>query len=558
MYDLEINYNYIHDIMNSRLNDGGAIYTLAKSSLECEQTLDASDNGAHKNRIIGNYFANGWNCDYMYHDNSSSSWYVANNVGDDGPKMETEYNFDRQPWGPEKRYWSHLWHVDIAWITHKNNYATSDHGYHLGLMNKSEKNLIEQVNLVTDGNWPDEAKAIMAGAGLQDEYKEKFKLTGPRIFASNDRWQSLEIGVPQDSGIKILGDYNTEYPLSDFDIQWWIDDPSAVTIDKNGMLTAHKRGLYEAEAFLFLDGVWQSTHFLLECGNEATKAYLNHEFFNIVEGATIGAKAYVDFAFSDTVEVTGKADAEVTFVSDDPSVASIKLRDDGKFYEVTAHKMGSTNVKAKIVYEGKTFEFDVPVQVIQRSNQEALKLPFKEFDYLNNWKSRGSLLDDGGYKVTGSPMNYMKELEGLYAFDVVITPGHGWPAFTFSGDRQTGIYTSSSCYMIGFWKDYIEFQRFNGGTRTMIFGNSNSPISGYAIGNQNNALYTYGERMSVVIGAIDTPEGTRIVLNLNGVNRIDYLDKTAKRLPAKGYWAIYNPASNGGGMTFYPYSGITE
>ncbi len=551
-YDFEISYNYIHDMMNSRLNDGGAIYTLGKSSLECEQTPTSSDNGAHKNRIIGNYFANGWNCDYMYHDNSSSSWYVVNNVGDDGPLQETEFNFDRTPQTVEQRYWSHLWHEAIAWVDHHDNYATKDHAYHMGLMNNSENNSIEQVHIVTDGNWPEEARKIMREAGIQDQYKDRYKLTGPRVFASIDRWQSLELGVPQDSGIKILGDYNTEYPVSDFDIQWWIDDPEAVTIDKNGMLTAHKAGIYEAEAFLFLDGVWQSTHFMLECGNEPVKGYLNHEFFNIVEGESVAAKAYVDYALGDSVEVTGKEDAEVTFVSDDPSVASIKLRDDGTLYEVTAHKMGSTNVKAKIVYEGKTFEFDVPVQVIKRSNEEALKLPFKEFDFANGaWQSPGALQNDGGFKLSGSPNNYLSEqLEGLYAFDVVITPGHGWPAFTFGGDVKNGVYTASSCYMIGFTKEYIEFQRFNKGVRTMIYGNSHNPISSSAISNKDNVLYTYGERMSVVIGAIETDEGTRIVLNLNGVNRIDYLDKTSGRLPAKGWWAIYNPSTNGGNMTF--------
>lgn len=559
MYDLEINYNYIHDVMKSRMNDGGAIYTLGKSSLECDQTPDAPNEGANKNRVIGNYMANGWNCDYMYHDNSSSSWFVKNNVGDDGPVTlrETEFNFDRTPWGPERRYWSHMYHKEIRWQTHMNNYATADYAYIHGYMNMKESN-IEPVTIVTDGNWPEEARKIMAEAGIRDEYKDKFNLSGPRIFSSIDRWQSLEVGVPQDSGIKILGDFNTEYPISDFDIQWWIDDPTAVTLDKNGMLTAHKPGLYEAEAFLFLNGTWQSVHFLLECGNEPTRAYLNHEIFNVVQGASVAAQAYVDMAFSATVEVTNSEEAEVEFTSDNPEIATIELRDDGKYWMVTAHKEGSTTIRGKVTYMDKTFNFEVPFNTITRSNQEAVNLPFKEFDFTGNWQRTGSFGRDGGYLVTGSPNFYQTPMSGLVAFDVSITPGHGWPAFTFSGDRANVSYTSSDCYMVGFTKEYIEFQRFNQGNRTMIFGNSNGPISGYAVGNKDNAIYTYGERMSVVLGAIDVEGGTRIIVNVNGKNYIDYTDRTSKRLPSHGYWAIYNPATGGGGMNFFPYSGITK
>ena len=91
----------------------------------------------------------------------------------------------------------------------------------------------------------------------------------------------------------------------------------------------------------------------------------------------------------------------------------------------------------------------------------------------------------------------------------------------------------------------------------MIFGNSNTPVSGYAVGNDNDKIYSYGKRMSVVLGTLDTDEGTRIVVNVNGKNYIDYTDTSSKRLPAYGYWAIYNPSTGGGGMTFYPYTGIT-
>ena len=58
------------------------------------------------------------------------------------------------------------------------------------------------------------------------------------------------------------------------------------------------------------------------------------------------------------------------------------------------------------------------------------------------------------------------------------------------------------------------------------------------------------------MGALDTEEGTRIILNINGENVIDYMDNGANALDAEGYLVIYNPLP--GGMIFYPYSGITN
>ena len=120
-----------------------------------------------------------------------------------------------------------------------------------------------------------------------------------------------------------------------------------------------------------------------------------------------------------------------------------------------------------------------------------------------------------------------------------------------------GSYKTDSTYMIGFKADHIELQRFNKGERTMIFGNDPAftPVGGPGIPNpEDDPVYEYGKTCSVIVGALDTEEGTRVVLTINGENMFDFLDTDENALPASGYFGIYNP----GDFTFSPYSGKTN
>ncbi|MBU5444956.1 Ig-like domain-containing protein [Paenibacillus sp. MSJ-34] len=127
--------NYIHDVME-RLVDGGAIYTLGIQP---------------DSEIKGNYIKNtGQSYGGIYPDEWTQYYTVTDNV--------------IQTMG-EGRRWLHLHkgHNNII----RNNYADSKEIFEVG-----ENNTIEEPTLVTDGNWPPEAVAIMEQAGIQPEYED--------------------------------------------------------------------------------------------------------------------------------------------------------------------------------------------------------------------------------------------------------------------------------------------------------------------------------------------------------------------------------------------------
>lgn len=563
LYDLEIANNYIHDIMVGRVSDGSAIYSVGHSSHECDMTPEAPNNGANKNRIINNYLVNGWQCDLVYPDEQSTSWYIANNVADVGPyKVETEFNFDRNPRQPGQYYWLHMWKNTIKWMTVVNNFSTHDYAYAVGHMNQTES-IVEPVNMYPDRNWPDEARAIINNAGIEPEYRDNFKLHGPKIFVSNNRWQDLEVGKKFDAGFHILGDDNVKYPVQDFDIDFWCSEPGAVTLDKDGYLTAHKEGIFEADAYIILDGVRMWQHFMLECYDGISSIQLSQDAVNLLAGNSVNLDVLAYTSLGDAVDIKAAEGLDVNIKMEDESIATLTFDETLKKYTVQGINRGKTAISGQISYDGKTYEINVPVKIITYGNDEAAKLPFVEYDFVKSWENNPGGAKNGGMFVSSANAHFMELIENkLVAFDMEINPGNSWPSIAICDSDKMGDYSTNDCYMFGFKSGIIELQRWNGGTRTMIFGDTKyNPIGGPGLPNVaetegGEKVFEYNKRYSVVMGALDTEEGTRVVLTLNGKNIIDFVDNTSGKLKASGYFVSYNPAP--GGTTFYHYTGITE
>ena len=141
----------------------------------------------------------------------------------------------------------------------------------------------------------------------------------------------------------------------------------------------------------------------------------------------------------------------------------------------------------------------------------------------------------------------------LVAFDVVIEDGTGWPTIAICHKTTKDDYNKDECYMFGFKSDYIEVQKFIKGQRSYIYGNDMEALHGVGPVNTGGKILAYDKRYSVVMGALETDEGTRIILTINGKNIVDFIDKD-NPLDASGYFVSYNKSP--GGTTFYPFTNI--
>ncbi len=552
LYDVEVNYNYIHDVMKDRVADGASIYTLGASSLECEKT-----NIEKNNRIWGNYLTNGWMCDNIYPDEGSTSWYVKNNVCQNQLVEDKEYNFIANPYRPKDgQYFMHMHASSIMWITTEENWSDLDYAYKAGMMNMLESN-IDPVNLYPDGNFPPEAQYFIDNAGIEPEYRDNFDLHGAKVFMTPEKWFTVSVGETFPSKLLVLGGKDDQLDVKDFYIDW-VCEEDAVTYDQaTNTFTTHKAGIWEAEAFAVIDGTLQHVHFRFDVGGEITSLDMGGNSIQMIGGYTkqLAVKTISDIGVS--FDVTNDESSIFDLSVADTSIATF----DNETRIITANKeTGSTTLKGTITYRDKVFEIDMPIVVINYSSKEAESLPYRIIDFSTAaWKNTPVSQSDGGALVYGKPNHTGERFANeLLAFDVSINPGHTWPTIAFCDSDNMGSYSTNDCYMVGFKEDHIEIQRFNKGERTMIFGNDFNPIGGPGIPtvDGDRTIFEYNKRYSIVMGALDTEEGTRLILTINGENIIDYMDTGAFALESRGHYVVYNPEP--GGMTFYPYSGITN
>ena len=167
--NLDITDNYIHDLFQGTIYDGGAVYTNGISGGTAE----------NRSLITRNYITDiGPGAAFLYNDQGSTYYEVSHNVCDNS-NIWGEYDVTSGNWkGPSgwmnvnlsATNFSHglLWHT---------NYAINTKYYVGGTAAADSSNRFDTA-IFTDpvtGEWCDEAKAIIANAGIEAEYLDNFK-----------------------------------------------------------------------------------------------------------------------------------------------------------------------------------------------------------------------------------------------------------------------------------------------------------------------------------------------------------------------------------------------
>ncbi|WP_141504065.1 right-handed parallel beta-helix repeat-containing protein [Paenibacillus luteus] len=151
----------------------------------------------------------------------------------------------------------------------------------------------------------------------------------------------------------------------------------------------------------------------------------------------------------------------------------------------------------------------------------------------------GSLSLSNGYAI------YQDEMFGDELLEFNMKPSQsGWPSITLRNQSATasGIGAASSSYIVVIRPEVIELHRFNQGARTVFYGNLEgySSLYGDAI---PNTVFDYSRDNHVQIGAINTDDGVRLILNVNGRSVIDCIDSESGRIASEGYFGTYQAGS---------------
>jgi len=183
---ITVSNNYLHDILTTKLYDGGAVYTLGGNAATAE----------NPNIVSGNYIKNQYNqYGALYNDEGSNNWLMTDNVFD---------NTEAEEKTGQTIKWLH-WHTSsITECIAKNNYSTTDAIYD----NTNGNSIWSDLTLFDQSEPPEAVTEIINNAGVREQSKEALSISGE--YKDNSFVMSID-GVFSEKESKTASAYAAVY-----------------------------------------------------------------------------------------------------------------------------------------------------------------------------------------------------------------------------------------------------------------------------------------------------------------------------------------------------------
>ncbi|MBD2844085.1 Ig-like domain-containing protein [Paenibacillus sp. IB182496] len=535
--DVRIHGNFIHDLLGDVIYDGGAIYTVGGTG----------GTAANPNTITENYIRNQMNrYGVIYNDEGSTFWTSARNVID---QRETPV-------------WDEIF--PVSWIFVNGALTSHDLHYDRNYTTAPGKKIVgtnvseSDTRLHPDGDWPAEAQAIIASAGLEPAYQDIAGQTPERIVLP----AQLELNTGDSAVLEAGAVTGKDEPVSLVGASIWYtsDDTSVAQVSAAGSVYAAGAGaarirvhvrtdemLWQREVPVYVDDAFDrlSVYFV---ENKAKHELADPYTMVMEEQRELKVEAHS--LYGQRLPVTS-----VVYASGDTDVFTVDAQG-----LMAATGGGSAELTVSAVVGGQSRATTITVEVIQYGDPAGLAYPAYPLD--------DAIADDTGWYIAGSgtlqaqsgslavttPSGFATYQEETYedellTMDLRIDASGGWPSLVLRSRQPDESFSTATndLYLICLKADVIELHRFNGGERTVIYGNLAGYTSqgGPAIPND---VLPFGERHRVQVGAVNESGGVRLILNIDGENVFYSLDEEAERIDDPGYFGLY---ARSGTMTLY-------
>ncbi len=529
--NMHIEYNFVHDLMGDGIFDGGAFYFNGNSG--------GTEN--NYNILANNYVRNQMDLNApLYTDEGTTYWRFENNVVDLSESPKWHGNADPR--------WMLVYVPTIEHIHVKNIYTSTANKS----INKEAPDVtFENIQVVENGSWPQEALQIMENAGLQAEYASLRKNHAERVNAhaegvsgEESPEQVIAIGIGEEASWKITATDGKDRPVSlkDAQVYYTSSNPQTASVDENGMITGAVLGTARITASIVSNGILKEI---------STKVYVGDEFSEIrledapdgeihlavdAKGITLNPKGYSDLGREVVLEQT-------VWSVEDSTVAEV---DENGFLKPL--KPGKTQLTADASGEGKTVT-ERFVLIVEAEAQFVPDDMEEVFDDANQaaWSMNGGALEVAqGTSVKAEALTGFAYYTGkkykneLLTFDLTIDANGkgGWPSIMLRS-QDAGHYVSggASGYIICMGSQGLELHRFNDSKRTVIYGNMN----GYeSLGGDKIAPspITHGEKHKIEVGALTEGNGVRLLLKVDDKVVFDFLDESEDAITESGYFGL--------------------
>lgn len=233
--NLKIVNNYIHNVLNDKIYDGGGIYTLGMTGGTPENPNIISENYIYD---VGNHHG------ALYTDEGSAFWSVTKNVIDLSVNSIWRGN-NGSSISPPK--WIHVWTTTIHDNVYTDNYSTT-----LNSLYNGTNCVFEDPTLLVSGEWPDEAVAIMEKSGVQPNYHQYMNFGIQRI--ENIDSFTMSVGQSSRNYPVCLTTKNAAYSLNGVETYVQSSNPEVASVEGN-MIHANSAGTAEITYYFLEQGI---------------------------------------------------------------------------------------------------------------------------------------------------------------------------------------------------------------------------------------------------------------------------------------------------------------
>lgn len=519
--NMHIEYNFVHDLMGDGIFDGGAFYFNGNSG-------GTEDN---YNILANNYVRNQMDLNApLYTDEGTTYWRFENNVVDLSESGKWHGNADPR--------WMLVYVPTIEHIHVKNIYTSTSNK---SINQDAPDVTFENIQVVSDNNWPAQARAIMEESGLQAEYASLRDGQAERINADEEE---ISIGVGEETSFEITVTDGKDRPVSlaDSAVYYESSDPEVVFVDNGGKIQGKKVGTAQVKASVVSGNILKEIEIKVYVGDEFSQIKLE-DFEDGRVSVAMDSKgiSLVPAGLSNLGRVVKLE--KVTWGVEDTDVAKI----DEKGF-LTPVKPGKTQILAEAYAEGKTVAASFPLTVEEKA--EFIPDDVAEFFETTNkafWNIQGGAVEMvQGESVQAVALNGFAYYTGqkykneLFTFDLTVDANGkgGWPSIMLrSQDSSRYVSGGASGYIICMGSGGLELHRFNDSKRTVIYGT----MEGYeSVGGDlivPNPI-THGENHKIEVGALTEGNGVRLLLKVDDQVVFDFLDESEDAITESGYFGL--------------------
>jgi len=507
--------NYIHDVM-MKLVDGGYIYTNGSTEGVEPIELDFRENYCiNKNggRItIALYNDTGT-------DNCTWSKNVVNIIGAGAESMFAYGNSSER----------------VPGCYYIRNYTTHDYMY--GPVASKERANIDMQHY-PDANWPSEAMEVIANAGLEERYQYLAPRNTDLDIVTTETTLLMDSGEEATVNLKGFTEQGAAYDMGNVTTSYASDNEAVAQVDANGSIKALSQGKANISTTVTKGDFTQTRNTEIFVDDRFDKMVMNGMSDRLVVGAEIYTNLRGETLFGRPLNING------TIKSDNPEVLSVD--ENGV---IRALKQGEGTIEVTGEHDGKTITSTYNISVLDYADQSGTKYPEYPIDGLLHNKDKWELMSENGvindvsgglqfYTPAGYALYTDEQFENeLFTFNLKITNG-SWPSISFRQQANLPYGDAgNSLYMLTFSPNTIDLQRFNRGVRTgILYSGAADFITG---GPALPTVVEYDKTYKIQAGAINEENGVRIIVNVDGVNVINFLDTVDGYIKEPGYFGVF-------------------